>query len=128
MPDQRRTSVTACLLVTALLIADCLPMHLALADGFTPEQRAKIVQILRDVLKQDPSILRDAIEALQADDTRKKAETTRAAIADNHDALFDSTDPATGNPHGDVTIVEFFDPRCPYCRRLDPMMTQFLEE
>ena len=31
-----------------------------------------------------------------------------------------------GNPKGDVTIVEFFDTRCPYCRHLDPTMTQFL--
>jgi protein-disulfide isomerase len=128
MASYRKLSVTVRMLATALLIVGCLPIRLALADAFTSEQRTQIVQILRQALKQDPSILRDAIEALQADDTRKKDETARASIAKNRDALFDPTDPVAGNPHGDVTIVEFFDPRCPYCRRLDPIMTQFLVE
>ncbi len=41
------------------------------AAEFTPAQRAEIVSILRDALKQDPSILRDAVIALQADDNAK---------------------------------------------------------
>jgi protein-disulfide isomerase len=128
MTKQQRTPATVCLLTTALLIACCLPSRFVLADAFTPAQRAEIVQILRQALQQDPSILRDAIEAMEADDARKKDETARAAITANHDAIFDAKDPVAGNPHGDVTIVEFFDPRCPYCRRLEPEMTQFLQQ
>jgi protein-disulfide isomerase len=86
------------------------------------------VQILRQALQQDPSILRDAITAMEADDAHKKDEAARAAISAIHNALFDAKDPVAGNPHGDVTIVEFFDPRCPYCRRLEPQMTQFLQD
>ena len=33
-----------------------------------------------------------------------------------------------GNPHGDVTIVEFFDTRCPYCRQLEPVMAKLLAQ
>jgi protein-disulfide isomerase len=36
------------------------------------------------------------------------------------------SDPVAGDPHGDVTIVEFFDTRCPYCRKLEPVMDGFL--
>jgi protein-disulfide isomerase len=97
------------------------------SSAFTPVQRAEIVHILRDALKQDPSILRDAVTALQADNARQQAQSARAAIAAQHAALSNPADPATGNPKGDVTIVEFFDTRCPYCRHLDPTMAQFLQ-
>jgi protein-disulfide isomerase len=98
----------------------------ARADGFTPAQRAEIVAIVRDALKQDPTILRDAVVALQADETEKSQQAARAAIAESHDSLVTPADPVAGDPHGDVTIVEFFDTRCPYCRRMEPTMTEFL--
>jgi protein-disulfide isomerase len=100
----------------------------AAAAEFTPAQRAEIVTILRDALKQDPSILRDAVFALQADDGVKDRAATRAAIASMSDSMVRPEDPVAGNPKGDVTIVEFFDTRCPYCKRLEPAMNQFLTE
>jgi protein-disulfide isomerase len=96
-------------------------------SSFTAAQRADIVRIVRDALKQDPSILRDAVTALQADEASRQAATSRAAISAQHAALSNPADPSTGNPKGDVTIVEFFDTRCPYCRHLDPTMTQFMQ-
>jgi protein-disulfide isomerase len=98
------------------------------AAEFTPAQRAELVQILRDALKQDPSILRDAIEALQADEGRHQAEAARSALAAVRSQLVDPADPVAGNKQGDVTIVEFFDTRCPYCRRLEPAMADLLRQ
>lgn len=95
-------------------------------ETFDPAQRAAIVQIVREALTKDPSILREAIEAMRADDNRQQAATTRAAIAGAHDALVTPADPVGGNPKGDVTMVEFFDPRCPYCRKLEPTMAELL--
>ena len=46
---------------------------------FTPEQRAEIVNILRTALKSDPSILRDAVVALQADEAQRQDASSRAA-------------------------------------------------
>ena len=100
----------------------CLISAPGRADEFTPAQRAEIVQILRDALKQDPSILRDAVSAMQADE----GEHQRAALASAKDRLIDPADPVGGNPNGDVTIVEFFDTRCPYCRKLEPSMAELL--
>jgi protein-disulfide isomerase len=84
------------------------------------------VQVVRDALEKDPSILRDAIVVLQADNARITAEATRKAIASRHDALFDSSDPSVGNTRGRIAIAEFFDPSCPYCRQLAPAMIRFL--
>jgi protein-disulfide isomerase len=104
----------------------CAPI--ARAAEFTPAQRAEIVQILRDALKQDPSILRNAIEGLQNDDAARAEQASRNAIAASRDLLVTSADPVAGNPQGDVTIVEFFDTRCPYCRKLEPAMDRLLAQ
>ena len=114
-----------CLL--ALAAALLLP-GVSRAAEFTPAQRAEIISIVRNALKKDPSILRDAVAALQADDAKQQAADQRAMIAAHHDALVSPQDPVAGNPHGDVTIVEFYDTRCPYCRRLDPEMNKFLAQ
>lgn len=99
----------------------------ALGQGFTPEQRAEIVEILRRALREDASILREAIEAMQAEEERERSTSQRQAIQANRDALFaNPADPVKGNPRGDVAIAEFFDLRCPYCRRLHAEMDAFL--
>jgi protein-disulfide isomerase len=103
-------------------LAACLFGLPALAGEFSPVQRTEIVQILRDALKQDPSILRDAVTAMQADEGDRQ----RAALVAAKDTLIDPADPVGGNPQGDVTIVEFFDTRCPYCRKLEPTMADLL--
>jgi protein-disulfide isomerase len=110
-----------------------LPLLLGLASPapaaeFTVAQRAEIIAIVRDALKNDPSILRDAVASLQADEGEQTRAATRTAITDARDKLVQPEDPIAGNPKGDVTIVEFFDTRCPYCRKLEPVMTQFLAQ
>lgn len=111
-----------CLVLAAVLL---LPAA-ARAQQFTPAQRAEIVSIIRNTLKQDPSILRDAVAALRADEEKRQEADQRAMIAAHRDALVSPQDPVAGNPHGSVTIVEFYDTRCPYCRRLEPEMEAFL--
>jgi len=96
--------------------------------AFTPEQRQEIVSILREAMRSDPSILRDAVTAMQ-EATRQEAERARReALLASRDALFnDARDPVKGNPRGDVTIVEFFDARCGYCKALFPTMQALLQ-
>ena len=109
------------------LLGVLLSLPGARADQFTPAQRDEIVGIVRDALKRDPSILRDAVEALQSDESARRQASTRSAIAGSHDALVaDPADPVGGNPGGDVTVVEFFDTHCPYCRKLEPAMAALL--
>jgi len=119
--------MTRVLMCLALLFASARPFdRAALADEFTPAQRAEIVRIMRDALAKDPSIIREAIGAMQADETLREQAASRAAIAAANNSLISPVDPVGGNPQGDVTIVEFFDTRCPYCRKLELAMTQLL--
>ena len=98
-----------------------------LASGFTPRQREEVVSILREALRTDPSILRDAIGAMQEAQRVEQAGARRAALVASREALFnDARDPVKGNARGDVTIVEFFDARCTYCKALHPSMQALL--
>jgi protein-disulfide isomerase len=122
------------LILTALLLAtlaaggaDAQQAAARPPAAFTPAQRADIVQIMRDALRTDPSILRDAIAALQQDEAHQQDEATQNSIAGARGALTENAaDPAAGAPGGDVTVVEFYDTRCPYCRRLLPTMAALL--
>lgn len=61
---------------------------------------------------------------------RPSAEDANAAIASNKDALMNVSDlpvPVLGNPEGDITVIEFFDYSCGYCKRVAPVMQQVAE-
>ena len=114
-------------MLACLLTAGGAPLLSTQAAGLSPEQRADAVQAMRQALRDDPSILREAIAALQADDSRRQEATASGAIAAHRAALIaDPADPIAGNPSGDVAIVEFYDPRCPYCRQMLPVLDALL--
>ncbi len=99
----------------------------AAAQGLTEEQRAEVLAILRRALAEDPSILREAMAAMETAEEAARAQAQARAIRAQADALLrDPADPVRGNPQGRITIVEFFDARCGYCRVLHPTMEELL--
>jgi protein-disulfide isomerase len=114
-------------LIRAAAAAAMLLPAAAGAQGFTAEQRAAIVEILRDALRSDPTILEDAIAALQARDAAREREASRNAIATHREALLnDASLPSKGAARPSATIVEFFDYRCPYCKRMNPVIADLV--
>ena len=112
------------MLAVVLVLLGVAPLH---AAALTPEQRAEVVQTVRQALRDDPSILRDALAALQADETARQSEAAASGIAAQHAALFsDAADPVIGNPAGTAVVVEFYDPRCPYCRQMLPVLAALI--
>jgi protein-disulfide isomerase len=99
------------------------------ADDLPLAQREAIEGIIRDYLMHNPDVL---IEALRgAEDKLNREADAKAAkvLSDRRNEIFD--DPATpvgGNPRGDVTVVEFFDYRCPYCKQVLPSLQTLLKE
>lgn len=74
--------------------------------------------VVRDTLRANPELLLEALRVLQDRDADAERARSRDAIAANRDALLNDTNAfVAGNPEGDVTLVEFFDYRCIYCRR-----------
>ena len=98
------------------------------AWAFTPDERQEILGIVRDTLRTDPGLLRDALRALDVDDARQQAAATTNALAIIGPRLIDPLDPVAGNPLGDVTIVNFYDTRCPYCRQMMPIEADLLRQ
>jgi protein-disulfide isomerase len=98
-------------------------------DSFTPGQTKAIQQIVRDYLTQHPEFL---MQVMQAADDKTKADKVAGVektIRDRHAEIFDDpTSPVGGNPKGDVTIVEFFDYRCPYCKQVEPVLEALLRQ
>jgi protein-disulfide isomerase len=99
------------------------------AATFTPAQKAAIEGMIRDYLLKNPEVLVDAMHALDAKQQAGAAEAARAAVAANRKEIFeDGVSFVAGNPKGDVTIVEFFDYRCPYCKQMQPHIQALLKE
>lgn len=87
-------------------------------DGFRPEQAREIERIVREYLVKNPEVLVEAMRALEERQQMAESQSARDAIKANRVAL--RNDPNSyvgGNPKGDVTIVEFFDYRCGYCKQ-----------
>lgn len=115
--------IRRCLAALVLLLPLAARAHAQQADSFTASQRAEIVAVLRHALATDPSILRDAVAALRADEqARQAAAVTRAERQLDHGV----DDPVAGDASGAVTLVEFYDLRCPYCRRMLPVVGELL--
>lgn len=118
------------LMLAGIAVLGCLATNPArAADPVTPEQRAAFERIIHDYLQEHPEVI---VQALQAAEDKMKAETevsARKALVEKHDELVsDPTSPVAGNPQGDVTIVEFFDYRCPYCKQVEPSLEALLHE
>src|SRR4030095_1213823 len=91
------------------------------ADPISPEQRESIEKIVHDYLVRNPKVLREAIEALQAQEVQEKVQGAAKSIYALRSQIFsDPMSPVSGNPKGDVTVVVFFDYACGYCKTSIP--------
>jgi protein-disulfide isomerase len=121
-----RWPAAAALLLTLLVFA---PLPAAAADSFTSEQRKELEGIVHDYLLAHPDIM---LEVLQAAESRIKSDShdkaAKALTEHKNELLADPNSPVAGNPQGDVTVVEFFDYRCPYCKQVEPAIEALLGE
>jgi protein-disulfide isomerase len=90
-------------------------------DAFRSEVRAYLLE--------NPEVLMEAIAVLEARNAQQAEASDRDLILSNADALFTSpNDLVLGNPDGDITIVEFLDYRCGYCKKAHPDVSALLEK
>jgi protein-disulfide isomerase len=118
--------------LTAPLLALALAWPAAAQDGFdlTDMSEAELAAFraeIRAYLMENPEVLMEAIGVLEEREAAAQAEADADMIAARSEALFD--DGASwvgGNPDGDVTLVEFIDYRCGYCRRAFPEVQELV--
>ena len=90
-----------------------------------PAASSSIDQQISQYLKNHPEEVLGALRLAQANAEKQKAADAQVAVTQQQDQIFNNpADPVVGNVNGDVTVVEFFDYRCPYCKRVsDSLMT-----
>ncbi len=90
---------------------------------------AAIEKIVRNYILKNPTVIRDAMNALQAQEQREKEERTASVMKDLKRSIYaDPDSPVSGNASGDVSIVVFFDYNCGYCKKTLPQLKTLSEK
>jgi protein-disulfide isomerase len=93
------------------------------------QQKEAIEALVRDYLLEHPEVLVEALHAYDQQQQALEVQRQREALIAEAETLTNDPDaPVMGNPEGDVTLVEFFDYRCPYCKRMTDIMAQLMDE
>ena len=115
---------------SATVLAGVLALALTAACHAQPPESpadAAFGQRVRAYLLAHPEVLQEVFERLQAKEDADKAAGARAAIETRRGLLErDPRDAVLGNPRGAVTVVEFFDYRCPFCKAAEPDLETLL--
>lgn len=117
------TSKLSTLLIPGLLLASVA------APGADVISKADLETTIRAYLLEHPELLMEMSQALQKKQAEAQRVQAQAALTTHRDALFaDARTPAAGKAESPVTIVEFFDYRCGYCKRVSPTLQKLMAE
>jgi protein-disulfide isomerase len=115
-------------LVCSLILAAFSPMSPARAE-ISPAQKSEFEALIGAYLKEHPEVVRDAMAELERRQKEDEDTARQKAISGLSDQIFNSSMQAVvGNPNGKVTLVEFFDYNCGYCRRTLEDITRLSKE
>ena len=118
-----RTRILA-LLLAIVTAASFITVGRAEQPSIPALDRDAIGKIIREYLVEHPEVIEEAMKVLRGRQKMAQRKRAGAAIADDSEALrAHPMSPVSGNAGGDVTVVEFFDYQCGYCKRsLRPVM------
>ena len=109
-------SLCACTLTLALTLIT--PSHLVADEPLSPDQKKAVEALIHDYITNNPEVVGDAIRALTEKQRLAEAKLIKQRIIEKRDEIFGGADSLVGgNPDGDITLVEFFDYNCPYCKK-----------
>ena len=102
----------------------------AAEDALSDAQRAAVEALIERYIAENPEKIVESVRAHNRRAEQAKRDEADANLVAMRGAIFDDPNsPVAGNPDGDVTVVEFFDYRCGYCKRsLDVLMTALDED
>ncbi|MBL8641232.1 MAG: DsbA family protein [Alphaproteobacteria bacterium] len=83
---------------------------------FREDQRAAMEDFVRNFILDNPEILMESVNRFRDKEVKKKEEQSISVLKENMNFLSNPQHPRIGNPNGDITVVEFFDYNCGYCK------------
>ncbi|MCU9837611.1 DsbA family protein [Ruegeria sp. WL0004] len=120
-----RTLATTAL-ATTLLAGPSQALDLS---AMSPEERAAFGAQVREYLLENPEVIIEAVNILEQRQAQAEAQQDVQLVAVNSAEIFnDGYSWVGGNPEGDITLVEFMDYRCGYCRRAVPEVAKLLQD
>ena len=106
----------------------CIGSVSADEKSLSTEQQTEIQELIRQYIIDHPAEIIDSFKKLEEREKRESAERARENLIGMRNQLVkDPSSPVGGNRNGDVTIVEFFDYRCGYCKRVLPTIVKILK-
>ena len=122
-------STAALAFATALLAAPLAsPVQAFDLTSMSPEERAAFQLEVRAYLMENPQVIMDAVAVLEQRQAEAQVASDAELVKVNAEALFeDATSWVGGNPEGDITLVEFVDYRCGYCRKAHDEVDELLK-
>ncbi|WEF23304.1 DsbA family protein [Paracoccus sp. S3-43] len=114
-------------LIAALLLTATPAMAFDIS-AMSDAEKAAFGDAVREYLMANPEVLVESINVLEERRAASEAENDVALVASNREAIFqDGHSWVGGNPDGDVTVVEFIDYRCGYCRKFNDQVHDLVE-
>lgn len=121
-------------LVLPLVLVSAAAAWLAFDPGFRRQQTANLStgapkdefeRRVHDYLMAHPDVIMQSVNQLEARQRAKDETEVQAIVKSRADEIFrDAATPVSGNVDGDITLVEFFDYNCPYCRQVASVVTK----
>lgn len=119
-PEILLATIAMVLLVAVALLAPEIRNAILGSEETAGDER------IREYIVANPDVI---IESLQIYDYEQRLERDRVAVSMNRAAVYENAaSPVGGNPDGDVTLVEFFDYRCGFCKSAFPDLLRLIEE
>ncbi|MDW3221689.1 MAG: DsbA family protein [Paracoccaceae bacterium] len=120
-----KTRILPALLTAVVLAGPAVALDL---ETMTDEDRALFRSEVRNYLMENPEVIMEAVQALENRQAEAQAQADQSLVTDNAQAIFDDGFSFVGgNPDGDITLVEFMDYRCGYCKRAYGEVEKLLE-
>ena len=112
----------------ALALCMTLPAQALDLTQMTDEERAIFREEVRAYLMDNPEVIMEAVAVLEAREAKAQAQADLTLVSDNAADLFDDGFSwVGGNPDGDITLVEFLDYRCGFCKRAHGEVAKLLD-
>lgn len=110
-------ALPAIALVMAALTTSFTSFARAETAGLNDAQKAEVREIISNYIRENPEIVVESLKLYQEKQQQQSMQAAQEKIVQHKDYLNGKTMPSAGNPDGDVTVVEFFDYNCGYCKK-----------